>query len=220
MSTYKNYTAGRAEVVKEWIVRDGVVGTAHYSQRHEGYVDFRPAKAVPDSHGHTVAYWPAKGVGINYDAMRVRYTTVVAVDYAEYTVTCVGPIARPAPVEGSVPETWVFRFSGGNYMPVIPGFPIPEDVKAARAAEASVRAAAQAAFDARYVANRITEAAFTEWIEGLTDPQERRWVSRWLNTGKAWDQVSRMAHQRFPSQGEAVRRIMVAYSKKWASEAK
>lgn len=220
MSTYKNYAAGRAEVVKEWIVREGVVGTAHYSQRHERWVDFRPAKAVPDNYGHNVAFWPAKGVEIGFDAMRVHYATVVAVDYAEYTATCAGPIARPEPVEGSVPETWVFRFSGGNYMPEISGFPIPEEVKAARAAEATARAAAQAAFDARYVAERITEAAFTEWIEGLTDPQERRWVSRWLNTDKAWDQVSHMAHQRFPSQGEAVRRMMVAYREKWASEAK
>lgn len=217
MSTYKNYAAGRAEIVNGWISRDGVVGTAHYSIRKGAWLDFRPAKIIEHVNANTVTFFPQKGVDVGPNLVSVEYHSLVSVDYEGGTWVRGTPTCRPMLEEGNVPATWTFHHPpGSGPMPEFPGFPAPESIRVAHAAIAAAKAAQQAEWSAFCKEGKITHSAYAEWLEGITDPQERKWVGRWLNTGKAMEQVLSMANKRFPiSYNSDVLRTMRTHREEW-----
>lgn len=195
MSTYKNYMAGQAAVVKEWIVREGVVGTAHLN-RDGKWVDFRPARSVraevspyTQKHVARVTYRPARGV--DAESITVFYARATEVDYRTGEVTACSP-DNPF-TEGEPPATVTARYEFGK-LPEIAGFPIPEDVLREREEE---RSRVQRDLDERDVRIQAVTDAVAAWAEGLTG-QQRRWMGRYLNFGKAEAEVQAAALAAFP----------------------
>lgn len=177
-----------------WIARGGQVGTAHLS-RDGRWVDFRPARSVrAEVSPYTryivrCTYYPAKGVQTPEE--RVYYNRVRAVDYRTGEVTAYSP-DNPF-CEGEPPAEVTAKYEFGK-LPEIAGFPIPEDVLRDREAE---RERVRRALDEHDVRIQAVTDAVTAWAEGLTG-QERRWMSRFLNFGKAEAEVEAAALAAFP----------------------
>lgn len=195
------------------------MGTAHYGIRKGVWLDFRPAKII-ELNANTVTFFPQKGVDVRPNSVRVEYHSLISVDYEGGTWVRAAPTCSPMLEEGQVPATWTFHHPvGGGPMPEFEGFPAPESIKAAHAAIAAAKAAQQAEWLAACEAGKISPSAYAEWIEDITDPQERRWVSRWLNTGKAREQVVKMVCRRFPTAHEKdVMRIMRTHREEWGQK--
>ncbi len=178
-----------------WIARGGQVGTAHLS-RDGRWVDFRPARSVraevspyTQKHVARVTYRHARGV--DAESITVFYARATEVDYRTGEVTACSP-DNPF-CEGEPPAEVTAKYEFGK-LPEIAGFPIPEDVLRDREAE---RERVRRALDEHDVRIQAVTDAVTAWAEGLTG-QERRWMSRFLNFGKAEAEVEAAALAAFP----------------------
>lgn len=179
-----------------WIVKEGQVGTAHLG-RNGQWVDFRPARSVRayvSSHASRyivrVTYDPAKGVVA--EEITVYYHRAVAVDYRANTVTATEPDNPFA--EGEPEKQVTVKYEFGQ-LRELPGFPIPEDVLRERKAELE---RIDCELRERNLRIKGVKEAVTSWAEGLTG-QERRWMHRYLNFGKAEEQVKAAALAAFPN---------------------
>ena len=193
MSTYNVKPAAKVKSV--WIIVNGIVGTAHKSRTGE-WVDFRPAKwcaqtfSTHDCVGKLTPV-PAKGVVVEYGVIRFN-----VIDHVEYRIDTFGLEATitmsaaqsqniAAGFDGDMTTTFTCRTE-------VPGWPLPAEMQAEIAAADAAREASWQAYQERRAAG--PDAAVRAWAEALpADSQERRWVQRWLRTGKAYDQVFRSA---------------------------
>jgi hypothetical protein len=187
MSSYK-----KIEQPKEkWVVIDGVVGTAHMN-REGKWVNFRPARrrdeqiagAWDNRRVASVAWRAARG-GQCVDTVTVYYTRRVAVDYRTGMVTVACPESNPFAAGEPEPGFTGKHSSNPLWMDAFEGFPIPPEIMAEREA-VKVKYVATATRLENTKANAY--AAVAAWAEGLTG-NERRWMARWLNFGKAEEQV-------------------------------
>jgi hypothetical protein len=188
MSTYKKIEQPK----EQWVVINGVVGTAHMNRAGD-WVNFRPARRRDehiagkwnDRRVASVTWWAARGGQGASDTVTVHYTRRVAVDYRTCMVTVAGPESNPFAVGEPEPGFTGKHASNPLYMDAFDGFPIPPEILAEReAVKAKYAATATRLEDTKAKAN----AAVAAWAEGLTG-NERRWMSRWLNFGKAEEQV-------------------------------
>jgi hypothetical protein len=191
-STYKKVK--QPEVY--WIVRDGQVGTAHIG-RSGRWVDFRPARSVQvyvSSYALRyvvrITYYPAKGV--EAEEISVYYRRAIAVDYRTDTVTATEPDNPFA--EGEPEKVVTVKYEFGQ-LRELPGFPIPEDILREREAE---RERIYRELEERESRIQEVKKTIASWAEKLTG-QERRWMHRYLNFGKAEEQVKKAALTAFPN---------------------
>lgn len=201
MSTSSSSYAGVTSVTqpeKFWIARENVVGTAHKNRSGE-WVDFRPASGMEAYQDRTrllagtdawvVRYYPAKGV--TAETGETVYATTVSVEYVKRhgvivaTVTATGIATTNIVMDA--PERVDFTHTGK-----VDGWPLPAEMQAEIDAAAAARESSWQAYRERQAPG--PDAAVRAWAEALpAGSQERRWVQRWLRTGKAYDQVFRAA---------------------------
>jgi len=188
MNTYKKIEQPK----EQWVVLDGVVGTAHLNRAGD-WVNFRPACRRDEQINGTrdnrrvasITWWAARGGHGASDTVTVHYTLRVAVDYRTGMVAVACPERNPFAAGEPEPGFTGKHPSNPLWMDAFEGFPIPPEIMAEREAKRVVYAARSNELDGN---REETFVAVAEWAEGLTG-NERRWMSRWLNFGKAEDQV-------------------------------
>lgn len=220
MSTYSNVKPA-AKVKSVWIIVNGVVGTAHKSRTGE-WVDFRPAKwcartfSTHDCVGKMTPV-PAKGVVVEYGV--IRFNVIDHVEYRidtfglEATITMSSPQSQniAAGFDGDMTATFTCRTE-------VPGWPIPGILVEAIEER---RDDAEKKYQEAIATLSTPTQSVVEWLEALpADSQERRWVRRWLRTGKAYDLVFRAAcagtNDRYP--GLEVEKALAAFKKEVIGE--